>query len=116
MKKMYAPLIRREVEVWRHLRHPNIVQLFEVVVTEQRVHLVRAPRPALAVHAATLADPGPCTPRPVQVMEYAGGGELFGLMLGSTVREREVRSLFRQLVQAVAYCHSRGYVHRYGHN
>ena len=49
-------------------------------------------------------------------MEYAGGGELFGLMLGSTVREREVRSLFRQLVQAVAYCHSRGYVHRYGHN
>ena len=41
MKKTYAPLIKREVEVWRHLRHQNIVQLFEVIVTETRVHLVR---------------------------------------------------------------------------
>ena len=45
MKKMYAPLIRREVETWRHLRHPNIIQLYEIIVTESRVHLVRRPRP-----------------------------------------------------------------------
>ena len=45
MKKMYAPLIRREVETWRHLRHPNIIQLYEIIVTESRVHLVRRRRP-----------------------------------------------------------------------
>jgi len=45
-------------------------------------------------------------------MEYAGGGELFDLMQ-NTLRERDVRPLFRQLVHAVGYCHAKGYVHRY---
>jgi serine/threonine protein kinase len=40
MKKMYAPMIKREVEIWRHLRHGHVVQLYEVVVTETKVHLV----------------------------------------------------------------------------
>jgi len=47
----------------------------------------------------------------MQVMEYAGGGELFDLMQ-NTLRERDVRPLFRQLVHAVGYCHAKGYVHR----
>jgi len=46
-------------------------------------------------------------------MEYASRGELFDhLVKNGRMRERDARVLFRQLVSAIQYCHSKFVVHR----
>jgi len=86
MEKSYAPLVVREVDAWRHLRHNHIAQLYEVIVTENKIYLV---------------------------MEYARSGELFDYIVQrGHLREREARRIFTQLVHAVGYTHSKGFVHR----
>jgi len=47
------------------------------------------------------------------VLEFAGGGDLFDHIVRHTrFREGEARSLFRQILEGVAHCHSVGVVHR----
>ena len=46
-------------------------------------------------------------------MEYAGGGELLKYVEDrEKVGEIEARKIFIQIVNAMAYCHTRGIVHR----
>lgn len=37
-----ASAVAREVETWRHLRHPHIAQLYEVLHSENKIYLVRS--------------------------------------------------------------------------
>jgi maternal embryonic leucine zipper kinase len=47
------------------------------------------------------------------VLEYAPGGELFDYIVArDRCKEDEARTFFRQIVCAVAYCHSQGIAHR----
>ncbi len=47
------------------------------------------------------------------VLEYAPGGELFDYIVArDRCKEEEARTFFRQIVCAVAYCHSQGIAHR----
>ncbi|XP_043652645.1 MAP/microtubule affinity-regulating kinase 3 [Drosophila teissieri] len=76
----------REVRIMKMLNHPNIVRLFQVIESERTLYLV---------------------------MEYVSGGELFDyLVKNGRMRERDARVLFRQLVSAIEYCHSKSIVHR----
>ncbi|XP_035383311.1 MAP/microtubule affinity-regulating kinase 4 isoform X1 [Electrophorus electricus] len=76
----------REVRIMKTLRHPNIVQLFEVIETEKTLYLV---------------------------MEYASGGEVFDYLVShGRMKEIEARAKFRQIVSAVHYCHQKNIVHR----
>ncbi|XP_072532144.1 MAP/microtubule affinity-regulating kinase 4 isoform X1 [Salminus brasiliensis] len=76
----------REVRIMKALRHPNIVQLFEVIETEKTLYLV---------------------------MEYASGGEVFDYLVShGRMKEIEARAKFRQIVSAVHYCHQKNIVHR----
>ncbi|XP_030637165.1 MAP/microtubule affinity-regulating kinase 4 isoform X2 [Chanos chanos] len=76
----------REVRIMKGLRHPNIVQLFEVIETEKTLYLV---------------------------MEYASGGEVFDYLVShGRMKETEARAKFRQIVSAVHYCHQKNIVHR----
>ncbi|KAH8346650.1 hypothetical protein KR084_007487 [Drosophila pseudotakahashii] len=76
----------REVKIMKLLNHPNIVRLFQVIESERTLYLV---------------------------MEYASRGELFDhLVKNGRMRERDARVLFRQLVSAIQYCHSKFVVHR----
>ncbi|XP_051514018.1 MAP/microtubule affinity-regulating kinase 4-like isoform X1 [Myxocyprinus asiaticus] len=76
----------REVRIMKNLRHPNIVQLFEVIETEKSLYLV---------------------------MEYASGGEVFDYLVShGRMKEIEARAKFRQIVSAVHYCHQKNIVHR----
>ena len=43
MNKSYGPLALREVQTWRYLRHPNIVQLYEVITTDTFIYFVSGP-------------------------------------------------------------------------
>jgi len=45
------------------------------------------------------------------VMEFANGGDLFDILRAGVLTEDWTRHLFRQLVDAVRYCHSHGVVH-----
>ncbi|KAJ3416908.1 hypothetical protein HDV05_007966 [Chytridiales sp. JEL 0842] len=86
--RIHAPTVVREIETWRHLHHPNISQLYEVLVTENRIYMVT---------------------------ELCSGGEAFDYIVAHGKlpdRGAETRRIFRQVVEAVQYCHGKGFVHR----
>lgn len=77
--------IKREISVMRLVRHPYIIQLYEVMATKTKIYFV---------------------------MEYAKGGELFNKVAKGRLKEDVARKYFRQLIDAVDFCHSRGVYHR----
>ncbi|KAL9232174.1 hypothetical protein vseg_007313 [Gypsophila vaccaria] len=77
--------IKREISVMRLVRHPNIVQLYEVMASKTKIYFV---------------------------MEYIKGGELFNKVSKGRLKEDEARKYFQQLISAIDYCHSRGVYHR----
>ncbi|KAL3522507.1 hypothetical protein ACH5RR_015341 [Cinchona calisaya] len=77
--------IKREISILRRVRHPNIVQLFEVMATKSKIYFV---------------------------MEYVRGGELFNKVAKGRLKEEVARKYFQQLISAVSFCHARGVYHR----
>ncbi|KAJ0977366.1 hypothetical protein J5N97_012840 [Dioscorea zingiberensis] len=77
--------IKREIAILRRVRHPNIVQLYEVMATKAKIYFV---------------------------MEFVRGGELFARVAKGRLREDTARKYLQQLVSAVAFCHARGVFHR----
>ncbi|KAG7532554.1 Protein kinase domain [Arabidopsis thaliana x Arabidopsis arenosa] len=77
--------IKREISILRRVRHPNIVQLFEVMATKSKIYFV---------------------------MEYVKGGELFNKVAKGRLKEEMARKYFQQLISAVSFCHFRGVYHR----
>lgn len=84
-KERLIEQIKREVSVMRLVRHPNIVELKEVMATKGKIFLV---------------------------MEYVKGGELFKKVEKGKLKEDVARKYFQQLISAVDFCHSRGVTHR----
>ena len=77
--------IQREIAVMRLVRHPNVVEIKEVMATKTKIFVV---------------------------MEYVKGGELFATVAKGRLREDLARKYFQQLIGAVEFCHSRGVCHR----
>ncbi|KAI3455236.1 hypothetical protein Pfo_011899 [Paulownia fortunei] len=77
--------IKREISVMRLVRHPNVVEIKEVMATKQKIFFV---------------------------MEYVKGGELFAKVARGKLKEEVARKYFQQLISAVDFCHSRGVSHR----
>ncbi|XAR59257.1 Non-specific serine/threonine protein kinase [Bertholletia excelsa] len=77
--------IKREISILRRVRHPNIVQLFEVMATKTKIFFV---------------------------MELVKGGELFNKVAKGRLKEEVARKYFQQLISAVGFCHARGVYHR----
>lgn len=77
--------IKREISVMRLVRHPNIVELREVLATRTKIFIV---------------------------MEYVNGGELFAKVAKGRLKEDAARKYFQQLISAVEFCHSCGVCHR----
>ncbi|XP_067303450.1 NUAK family SNF1-like kinase 1 isoform X2 [Pseudorasbora parva] len=78
--------IQREIEITASLTHPNIIRLYEVFESRERI---------------------------VMVMEYASGGELYEyIQEKQRLSEDEARHFFKQITSAVHYCHKNGVVHR----
>ncbi|XP_042395353.1 CBL-interacting protein kinase 19-like isoform X2 [Zingiber officinale] len=85
VKGGFAAHIKREIAILRRVRHPYIVQLFEVMATKTKIYFV---------------------------MEYVRGGELFGGVAKGRLLEDTARRYFQQLISAVSFCHARGVFHR----
>ncbi|GJN38058.1 hypothetical protein PR202_gb27066 [Eleusine coracana subsp. coracana] len=76
---------KREISVMRLVRHPNVVQLHEVMASKSKIYFA---------------------------MEYVRGGELFSRVARGRLKEDAARKYFQQLIGAVDFCHSRGVYHR----
>lgn len=76
---------KREISVMGMVKHPNIIQLYEVMATKTKIYFA---------------------------MEYAKGGELFDKVAKGRLKEDVARKYFQQLICAVDFCHSRGVYHR----
>jgi 5'-AMP-activated protein kinase catalytic alpha subunit len=85
IKNDQADSIKREISIMRLVKHPNIIQLFEVMATKSKIYFV---------------------------IEYAKGGELFKKVAKGKLKEDIAHKYFKQLISAVDYCHSRGVYHR----
>ena len=61
--------VEREIKILKLIRHPNIIQLYEIIETPKQLYLI---------------------------MEYASGGELFDYIVANTrLRENEACKYFQ---------------------
>ena len=78
--------VAREIHILKMLRHPNIIQMYEIIETTKELYLI---------------------------MEYCSGGELFDYIVArSKVKEKEAIRFFLQIIAGVEYIHKLGVVHR----
>ena len=78
--------IDREIKVLKNLRHPNIVHLYSVIETEEKIYLI---------------------------MEYAKGKELFDyIVTKKKLSENESCLFFQKIISGIEYLHKIKYVHR----
>ncbi|XP_039184701.1 testis-specific serine/threonine-protein kinase 3 isoform X2 [Crotalus tigris] len=77
----------RELQIVKRLDHKNIIRVYEMLEsTDGKIYLV---------------------------MELAENGDVFDCVLqGGPLPESRAKALFRQLVEAIRYCHSCGVAHR----
>ena len=79
--------VAREIHILKIIRHPNIVQLYEIIETTKQLYLI---------------------------MEYASRGELFNYIVANTrINEAEACRLFHQILAGIEYIHKLKIVHRY---
>ncbi|KAJ7560030.1 hypothetical protein O6H91_04G111200 [Diphasiastrum complanatum] len=85
MHKM-AEQIKREISIMKLVKHPNIIQICEVMGSKKKIYIV---------------------------LELVTGGELFDkIATQGRLKEEEARKYFQQLINGVDFCHSRGVYHR----
>ncbi|KNC85222.1 CAMK/CAMKL/MARK protein kinase, variant [Sphaeroforma arctica JP610] len=78
--------LMREVGILKQLNHPNIVRLFEVIITSETIYLVQ---------------------------EYCPHGEFYDYLVPKgKMKEEEAKKCFYQIFSAINYCHSEMVVHR----
>lgn len=77
--------VKREISVMKMVKHPNIVELDEVMASKSKIYLA---------------------------MELVRGGELFSKVAKGKLKEDVARVYFQQLISAIDFCHSRGVYHR----
>jgi 5'-AMP-activated protein kinase, catalytic alpha subunit len=78
--------VAREIKILRRARHPNIIQLYQIIESRTDIYLI---------------------------MEYASGGELFDYIVKvKKIGEREACEYFKQIISGIEYLNSIGVVHR----
>jgi len=78
--------IEREIKVLKNLRHPNIVHLYSVIQTDEKIYLIT---------------------------EYVKGKELFDyIVMKKKLSEDESCLFFQQIISGIEYLHKLKYVHR----
>mmetsp|Transcript_67449 Transcript_67449/g.99990 ORF Transcript_67449/g.99990 Transcript_67449/m.99990 type:complete len:386 (+) Transcript_67449:601-1758(+) len=75
-----------EIQALRSLHHPNIIRLFDVYITEDKIYII---------------------------MELMEGGELFDYVVKKgTLTEEEASRIVRKVTSALVYMHAKNIIHR----
>ena len=78
--------VAREIHILKLIRHPNVIQLYEIIETPKFLYLI---------------------------MEYASGGELFDYIVKKKrCTEEEACCFFQQIIAGVSHIHALNIVHR----
>ncbi len=78
--------VMTEISILKIVRHNNIIKLYEVMETPQKIYLV---------------------------MEYCDGGELFDYIVSKQhLSEKQACKFFQEIIDALTYLHSQNIVHR----
>ena len=78
--------VSREIHILKILRHPVVVQMYEIIESEKELFLI---------------------------MEYARGGELFDFIVShKRVKEKEASRFLWQIISGIEYLHKLGICHR----
>lgn len=78
--------ITREIKILKKVRHPNVIQLYEIIETEKELFMI---------------------------MEHANGGELFDHIVRKTrLSEQEAAIFYWELISGIEYLHKSGICHR----
>jgi 5'-AMP-activated protein kinase catalytic alpha subunit len=78
--------VTREIHILKIVRHPNVIQLYEIIETSKQLFLI---------------------------MEYAGGGELFDFIVKrKRLQEPDACKFFQQIISGVEYIHRVRICHR----
>lgn len=79
-------LLLREISSMQKLHHPNIIRLYEVIHTQERLYIC---------------------------MEYAPEGELYTkISSDGKLSEEQSRHVFSQIISAIDHMHSKNIIHR----
>nr|CAB3227513.1 calcium/calmodulin-dependent protein kinase type IV-like [Phallusia mammillata] len=86
VKKVQKKLAQTEIGILLTLSHPNIIKLKDIYESDTQIHLI---------------------------LEYVNGGELFDRIVEKGFySERDAANVIQQILEAVAYLHSKNIVHR----
>ena len=78
--------VSREIKILKIVKHPNIIQLYEIIETLKQFYLI---------------------------MEYANGGELFEYIVShGKIKESQACKILQQLLMGLEYLHNNGIAHR----
>lgn len=78
--------VKREIAIMKRIHHPHVVNLHEVLVSEEYLYMV---------------------------LEFVSGGELFHMLARERrFNEAKARLYFQQLISGLKYVHSQGVCHR----
>jgi serine/threonine protein kinase len=78
--------VSREIHILKLIRHPTIIQLYEIIETPRKIYLI---------------------------MEFAASGELFDHIVANTrLKEKEACKFFHQIISGIEYIHKLNIVHR----
>ena len=84
--------VSREIKILKQIRHPNVIQLYEVILIE----IIETPKELYLI------------------TEYAEGGELFDYIVSNIkIKEPEACKFFHQIVSGTCYLHKHQIAHRY---
>ncbi|KAL6030540.1 hypothetical protein STEG23_007339 [Scotinomys teguina] len=85
-KKLWGRPASSEVDIMMSVNHPNIISLLQVIESQKNAYLI---------------------------MELVKGHELYDYVEeAGHLEEDNARGIFRQILNAVGYCHERGIIHR----
>jgi len=78
--------ITREIKILKKVRHPNVIQLYEIIETEKELYMI---------------------------MEFCNGGELFDYIVKHTrLSEKQACKFYLELISGIEYIHQSGVCHR----
>jgi len=86
LRSQMGAQVKKEITILKDLDHPNIVQIFEVLMSTEYLYIV---------------------------MDFVSGGELYSKITRTgKLPDKECRRYVRQLCSALNYCHARNVCHR----